>query len=107
MWKTRIAAPDQAKVGESIEIRTLIAHPMESGFRLDSVGQPIPRDIITSVVCTYAGREVFRAQLQPAIAANPYLSFFVTATVTGTLQLTWTDQHGQQAHAEHQLQVTK
>ncbi len=105
MWKTRIAAPDEATAGESIEIRTLIAHPMESGFRLDSVGKPIPRDIITSLVCHYDGRKVFEAELYPAIAANPYLSFHITATRSGPIRLTWTDQHGQQAEAEHQLMV--
>ena len=41
------------------------------------MGQAIPRDIINSFVCTYNGEEVLRADLFPAIAANPFLSFFV------------------------------
>ena len=105
MWKTRVAAPHEARTGESIEVRTLIAHPMESGFRLDSIGKPIPRDIIVGFSCDYLGTRVFEAEFFPAISANPYLSFYVTALRTGTMTLTWTDQHGNSASAQHYLTV--
>ena len=32
--------------------------------------------------------------LAPAIAANPYIAFHVTATESGTLEFTWTDDDG-------------
>ena len=52
-------------------MRTLVSHVMETGFRRTQLGEAIPRDIITRFMCTYNGMEVFRADLHPAIAANP------------------------------------
>ena len=34
------------------------------------------------------------ADLHPAIAANPYISFFTVATESGTLTFTWTGDDG-------------
>ena len=48
---------------------------METGFRHDTDGALIPRDIITSFTCTYNGEEVFERRLLPAIAANPFITF--------------------------------
>jgi sulfur-oxidizing protein SoxZ len=95
MARALINVPKTAKRGEVIEIKTLISHIMETGYRIGVTGQPIPRDIIDNFICMYNGEEIFRAQLYPAIAANPYISFFTVATESGTMTFTWTDQHGQ------------
>src|SRR5437016_7677026 len=87
MARALINAPAKAKRGEVIEIKTLISHIMETGFRPDSTGKPVPRDIITEFICKYNGEEIFRAELFPAIAANPFLTFFTVADETGTLNL--------------------
>ena len=89
-----IKVPPKAKRGEVIEIKTLISHIMETGFRRDNVGKPIPRNIITEFTCTYNGEEIFRADLHPAIAANPFISFFTTATESGTIAFEWTGDNG-------------
>jgi sulfur-oxidizing protein SoxZ len=68
---------------------------MESGFRRDSSGAQIPRNILTEFVCLYNGRQAFRAELHPAIAANPFLAFHLRADVSGTLEFRWTDQRGE------------
>jgi len=94
MVRALIHVPSTAKSGEVIEIKTLISHVMETGYRIGVTGAPIPRDIIDQFVCTYNGEEIFRAQLFPAIAANPFISFFTVATASGTLTFSWTDQHG-------------
>jgi sulfur-oxidizing protein SoxZ len=75
--KPRLRVPTEAKKGEIIEIKTLVAHPMETGFRKDAQGKTIPREIINTFVCTFAGKEVFRVDLEPAISANPYFAFKV------------------------------
>ena len=62
-----INVPAKARRGEIIEIKTLIAHPMETGFRVGLNGALIPRDIITTFRCTYNGEEIFRADFSPAI----------------------------------------
>ena len=94
MSTARIRLPATAKKGEAIEIKTLVTHTMESGQRRDAQNKVIPRKILNKFVCTYNGKEVFRADLAPAISANPYMAFFVTATETGTLDFVWTDDDG-------------
>ena len=94
MARALIHVPATAKRGEVIEIKTLISHVMETGYRIGVTGLPIARDIIDRFVCTYNGEEVFSAELFPAIAANPYITFFTVATESGTLAFSWTDQHG-------------
>jgi sulfur-oxidizing protein SoxZ len=95
MARVLINLPARAGRGEIIEIKTLIAHPMETGYRLGPTGAAIPRDIINRFLCTYNGEEVFRVELFPAIAANPFIAFSTIATETGELVFTWTDDDGQ------------
>jgi sulfur-oxidizing protein SoxZ len=94
MARTLINVPAKAKRGETIEIKTLISHVMETGFRRNEVGEAIPRDIINRLVCTFDGAEIFRADLFPAITANPFISFTTIATESGTFAFTWTDDIG-------------
>lgn len=89
-----VHVPATAKRGEVVEIKTMVAHVMETGYRTGVNGEPIPRDIVEHFMCTYNGEVIFSARLYPAIAANPYISFFTLATQSGTLTFTWTDQHG-------------
>ena len=89
-----INVPKRARRGEVIEIKTLISHPMESGFRRTQLGAVLPRDIIRLFVCTYNGTEVFRAELHPAIAANPFIAFSTVAVESGTLEFRWTGDNG-------------
>ena len=94
MASIRIAAPKNAKAGEVIELKALIRHPMESGFRRDSRGEVIPRDIIVDFECLYSGERVFHADFFPAVSANPFISFHTLATESGTLEFRWVSQHG-------------
>ena len=88
--RTLIDVPQKAKRGEVIAIKTLISHLMETGFRHDNTGRPIARDIVTQFVCTYNGTEICRADLFPAISANPLFTFTTVATESGTLEFKWT-----------------
>ncbi len=94
MAKSRIKVPKSARKGEVVQIKTLISHRMESGQRKDKEGKLVPRWIINQLVCTYNGEEVFRADLHPAVAANPFVSFHTVATESGTLEFTWRDDDG-------------
>ncbi|TMJ61445.1 MAG: thiosulfate oxidation carrier complex protein SoxZ [Alphaproteobacteria bacterium] len=95
MARVLINFPPRAKRGEIIEIKTLIQHPMETGYRLDNKGAVIPRDIISRFTCTYNGEEVFRAELFPAMSANPFIAFSTVATESGELVFSWIDDNGQ------------
>ena len=94
MTRAVVTVPPRARRGEIIEIRTLVGHPMETGYRHDSFGHPIPRDIITRFVCTYNGVEICSADFFPAISANPLFTFSTVATESGTLEFTWTGDNG-------------
>jgi sulfur-oxidizing protein SoxZ len=103
---TRIVMPSTAKKGEVVQVKTIIQHEMESGFRRDNRGLAIPRHIITSFVVTYAGAEVFRADLFPGVAANPYFGFTTTAVETGEVVFTWSDDRGDVTTERRTLTVT-
>jgi len=91
--------------GEVIEINTLISHEIETGFRHTNTGTAIPRDIITTFVATYNGEEIFFAQLFPAIAANPYITFYTIAKESGTLEFRWTGDNGYTASEQVKIAV--
>ncbi len=94
MANARIDVPKSARRGEIIDIKTLVAHSMETGFRRTHLGVPIARDIITTFVCLYNGVEVFRAELHPSVSANPYIQFSTVATESGTLEFKWSGDNG-------------
>lgn len=94
MASALVNVPKKAKRGDVIEIRTLMSHIMETGYRRTAAGETVPRDIITSFTCRFNGREIFRADLFPAIAANPYISFFTTAIESGKFDFEWVGDNG-------------
>ena len=94
MARALVNVPKTAARGDIIEIKVLISHPMETGYRPGADGRVVPRDIIRRFTCSYNDEEVFRAELFPAISANPFLVFTTIATESGTLTFTWTGDNG-------------
>jgi len=94
MASALINVPARAKRGETIEIKTLMSHIMETGYRHTSSGEVVPRNIVTSFTCRFNGNEVFRADLFPATSANPFFTFFMTATESGKFEFEWTGDKG-------------
>jgi sulfur-oxidizing protein SoxZ len=105
MTKPRVRVPRTASKGEVMEIKTLISHPMETGYRRDVQGRLIPRHIIHTFTCTYNGEQVFRADWHPAVAANPYLAFYTVATESGSLRFEWIDDTGTVYATEAEITV--
>ena len=94
MTNVLINAPKAAKKGEVVELKALILHPMETGFRAGTNGTIIPRNIIERFVATWNGKEIFRMDFSPAIAANPFVSFFAVAAESGRIVFRWTGDEG-------------
>jgi sulfur-oxidizing protein SoxZ len=94
MKNSHIRIPKDAKPDQIIEVRTLFAHPMETGLRHTTDGVLIPRKIIKNFECRYLGKTVFSAALTPAVSADPYITFFIRAKKSGRLEFTWTDDDG-------------
>jgi len=92
----------QARRGQLLEVRATTLHPMETGQRLDSLGRPLARDIVRRIECRWGNDLVFAADLFPAVAANPYVSFFVVANTSAVVTVRWRGDNG----FEHQEAVS-
>jgi sulfur-oxidizing protein SoxZ len=103
--KPRLKLPAEAKKGEIIEIKTLMPHIMESGQRKDKDGKPIPRKIINKFTAEFNGKSVFSANMEPAIAGNPYMQFFAKVEESGTFKFKWIDDDGTVTIAEQKITV--
>jgi sulfur-oxidizing protein SoxZ len=101
----RIQMPREAKRGQVIRVGILIQHPMETGFRLDDEMKKVPKNAIRSLVCTYNGEEVFRAELSPGVAANPFVQFATRAEASGELEFSWVDDAGERGSAKQSIKV--
>lgn len=101
----RITLPERARRGEVVTIRVLVRHPMERA--IDAPGlTPLPRKILHAMRVTYAGEEVFRAELSQGITANPYIEFTTTAVETGEIVFEWGEDGGATYRREARLVVT-
>jgi len=94
MTRALVTMPATAKRDDVVEIRTLIAHPMETGYRPGEDGAVLPRNLIRRFTCHYDDVLVFSAELFSAVAANPFIAFSTVATASGTLRFSWTGDNG-------------
>jgi sulfur-oxidizing protein SoxZ len=106
MAASRVIVPPSTRRGDAMEVRILIRHAMETGYRTDESGKPVARNVIRSFACRYNGDPVFAVRMSSGIAANPYLRFFVTARDSGTLDFEWVDDAGAHGTAQAAVKVT-
>ena len=92
--KPRVKVPKTASAGETVTIKTLISHPMESGQRKDKEGNVIPRSIINRFTADFNGQNVIDVTLEPAISTNPYFQFEAIVPESGEFKFTWYDDDG-------------
>ncbi|MDE0208884.1 MAG: thiosulfate oxidation carrier complex protein SoxZ [Boseongicola sp. SB0667_bin_21] len=90
----RVKLPKTASAGDTITIRTLINHKMESGQRKDSDGNIVPRSIINRFTAEFNGHSVIDVQMEPAISSNPYFQFESKVPESGEFVFTWYDDDG-------------
>ncbi|MEL7275035.1 MAG: thiosulfate oxidation carrier complex protein SoxZ [Pseudomonadota bacterium] len=92
--KPRVKVPKTAAAGETITIKTLISHKMESGQRKDDDGNIIPRSIINRFTADFNGQNVIDVTLEPAISTNPFFEFEAVVPESGEFTFTWYDDDG-------------
>jgi len=102
----RVSIPRKVTRGEIVEVRTLISHPMETGYRRNRYGEKLPKHIIEHFTAHYLGKQVFSADFGPGIAANPYLSFYLRVTRSGQVKLSWVDDSNKHWESDHEITVT-
>src|SRR5580765_3016935 len=61
--------------GDTVEVRVLMQHEMETGQRKDAGGKTIPAWHIQEVTATNNGKPVLTAHWGTAVSKNPFLSF--------------------------------
>ena len=104
--RTLITIPANITRDSVVEIRVLIQHPMETGYRRGSDGNMLRRDLIRRFVCRLEANgnseTVFEARFHAATAANPYLAFPLRVTQQSTLVFEWSGDYGF-AHIERRV----
>jgi sulfur-oxidizing protein SoxZ len=101
----RLQLPKDIKRGQVIKVGILVQHPMESGYRLDADNKRVPKNVIRSFTCRYNGEEIFRAEMSPGIAANPFIQFSTVARESGELEFAWVDDAGERGSFKGPIQV--
>jgi sulfur-oxidizing protein SoxZ len=81
--------------GDTVDVRVLMQHEMETGQRKDAQGKIIPAWHIQEVTATANGKTVLSAHWGPAVSKNPFLTFkFKGAAKGDKIQITWVDNRG-------------
>jgi len=101
---TNPAVPSLA--GQPAQFISTALYMFRAGQRKDAQGQTIPRKILNKFTCTVAGKQVFAADFEPAVSANPYIQFKFKATESGPVVLTWVDDDGSKIVGEEKITVT-
>lgn len=104
--RPRVRVPRTASVGEVVQIRTLINHPMENGHRLDTSGATVPRHIVNRFVCTFNSQTVVEIDIEPSLSADPFIEFEARVTESGTFQFAWFDDNGDMYQASGDIVVS-
>lgn len=103
--KPRVKVPKKAAAGDVITIKTLISHAMESGQRKGKDGNLIPRKIINNFTADFNGTTVFSADIEPGVAANPFIEFNVKVMESGTFSFKWLDDDGSEYTSSKEIAV--
>ncbi|MGC6485601.1 MAG: thiosulfate oxidation carrier complex protein SoxZ [Candidatus Puniceispirillales bacterium] len=104
--KPRVKVPKKADAGEIVEIKALISHPMHTGRAKDKQGNVIPRQIINTFKVMFEGQQVFSVDMEPAVSANPYVSFPFKAAASGTFEFVWVEDGGAEFTVSKKMKVS-
>ena len=104
--KPRGKVPKEASLGEIIEIKTLLRHPMHSGRMRDSNGDIIQRKIVNEFYVNFNGELIFSMKIEPSISSNPYVVFPFKATESGTFDFYWKEDSGEKYEMSRKISVS-
>lgn len=82
------------RIGDVVQVKTVVTHQMEPGYRKNKDGSVAPRNIVHSFEALFDGRQVFSAEFGPGVSTNPYLAFYLKITGPGDLELRWRGDGG-------------
>jgi sulfur-oxidizing protein SoxZ len=83
------------------QIRTLIAHPMETGRRREVNGEIVPAHYIQELTIKYNDKVLASGVMGAGISKDPYFAFKVKGGAAGDkISITWIDNLGNEDQAE-------
>lgn len=101
---SRLSFSGRIRPGQPIEVRWIVGHPMETGFRVDDSGHPIARNIITAVRVRLNDRLLLEAEPGTGLSAQPYFAFsLVVPPQGGTVTVEWVDDRGDHGQVQQLL----
>ena len=77
----------------SITVKSLMVHPMETGFRKDSrTNELIPAHYIKEVHAYLNNEHIYHAHIGSGVSKNPFISFIINNGKSGdTIKMEWID----------------
>ena len=91
----RLSLSGPVRPNAEVEVRLLLGHVMETGFRHDSSGVQVAKDILQFVKVHVGNVLVFEAELGTGMAANPMFFFsFTLPPQAGDMVVSWADHQG-------------
>ena len=76
-----------------LALRTLLAHPMETGLRQNAQGQPVAQHLLKSIEVSHGPQILLQVTPYAGLAANPYWHWLLPAKQQ-SLNIRWQDQDG-------------
>jgi sulfur-oxidizing protein SoxZ len=93
--RVRLSLAGPLRPNAEVEVRLLIGHMMETGFRYDGSGVQVAKDILQFVKVHMGNALIFEAELGTGMAANPMLFFsFTLPSQAGDMVVSWADHQG-------------
>jgi len=84
------------RLGDITQIRTLIAHPMETGRNKDEQGKLIPAHFIQELTVKHNDKVISSSVMGAGISKNPYFAFkFIGGKTGDKISISWQDNLGQ------------
>jgi sulfur-oxidizing protein SoxZ len=93
------------RIDGKIQIRTLIAHPMEHGRnRNKETNELIPAHFIQLLTVTQNDKVILTADLSASISKDPYFAFMLKSGNAGDkISISWKDNRGNKDSETHVL----
>ena len=80
---------------DTVEVKVLIRHDMETGQRKDAGGKAVPAHFIQTLVVKWNDKVVLDAEMGTSVSKDPFLSFKFKGGVKGDkVAVSWTDTKG-------------
>ena len=95
------------KTADQIEVKILITHPMETGFRRTLEADVVPEHFIKEVTCYHNDNLVLKSHWGVAVSKDPYLSFKMSGGAVGDIiRVSWRDNRGGKESLDTQVRQT-